>query len=94
MNRKKDFPFQAVNDIVFVKREESSNEIGGLLLPDSAVKKTNRGEILSIGDTVQDAHIKKGLGKTAIFASGAGEELEEDGETFLMLRQGQILAVK
>lgn len=94
MNRKKDFPLQATNDHVFILREESTNEIGGLLLPDSAVKKTNKGEILSIGDTVQDKHIKSGLGKTAIFNFGAGFEIEDEGQTFLVLQGGQILGVK
>lgn len=87
-------PLQATNDFVFIKRDESETEIGGLILPDSAVKKTNQGTILSAGSKVEDDVIRRGKGKIAKFHNGIGFEIEDDGESFLVLRGSEIIGIK
>lgn len=85
---------QATNDFVFIVRSEAENEVGGLLLPDSAKKKTNNGKILSVGDSVQDKKIKGGVNKIAVFHEGVGFSIDEDGNELLVLRGGEIIGIK
>ena len=70
---------------------------GGIVLPDSAQDKPQRGEVVAVGDgyvksdgdkialTVQD-------GDKVIFGSYAGDEIQIGDEELLLLRESDILA--
>ena len=82
-----------------VVRRESAEETtaGGIVLPDSAQDKPQRGEVVAVGDgyvksdgdkislTVQD-------GDKVIFGSYAGDEIQIGDEELLLLRESDILA--
>ena len=82
-----------------VVRRESAEETtaGGIVLPDSAQDKPQRGEVVAVGDgyvksdgdkialTLQD-------GDMVIFGSYAGDEIQIGDEELLLLRESDILA--
>ncbi len=83
---------------VVVKRAEAeSTTAGGIVLPDSAQDKPQRGEVIAVGDGhVKNDGTKVPLtvkeGDRVIFAAWGGEEIEVGDEKLLLLRESDILA--
>ena len=87
-----------LGDKVVVKRQEAETTTsGGIVLPDSAQNKPQRGEVVAIGD----GHVKSDgtklpltvkEGDKVIFSSYAGDEIKLGDEEYLLLRESDILA--
>ena len=82
---------QAVNNFVFIKRDEAETTAGNYILPDQSQQKPHSGNILSVGGKVDDPEIKEG--KRCIFHQGTGFEIEFEGETFLVMESAKIIGV-
>jgi len=88
-----------LGDKVVLKRQEAeSKTAGGIVLPDSAKDKPQKGEVVAVGD----GHVKKDgsrvpltvkEGDRVIFSSYAGDEIKIGDEELLLLRESDILAV-
>ncbi|MHC4115336.1 MAG: co-chaperone GroES [Planctomycetota bacterium] len=86
-------------DKVLVKRLEAENKTaGGIVLPDTAKEKPQRGKIISTGQgkvlddgTVKKMQVKKG--DTVLFTSYAGSEIKIDGKEHLIMSESDILAI-
>lgn len=89
-----------LGDRVVVRREEASEKTaGGILLPDTAKDKPQRGKVLAIGAgrLLKDGS-RKGVqvkvGDTVIFTAWAGDEYKDGkGGNILLMREEDILAV-
>jgi chaperonin GroES len=87
-----------LGDKVVLKRQEAeATTAGGIVLPDSAQDKPQRGEIVAVGDGhTKDDGTKMPLtvqeGDRVIFSSYAGDEIKVGDEEYLLLREGDILA--
>ena len=87
-----------LGDRVVLKRAEAeAKTAGGILLPDSAQGKPQRGEVVAIGDGyVNDRGEKVALtvkeGDRVIFSSYAGDEITVGDQTYLLMRESDILA--
>ncbi len=88
-----------LGDRLVVQREVSEERTaGGILLPDSAKDKPTRGKIVSIGDgrILDDgsrAPLQVKAGDKVLFTSYAGEQIEIDGEEYLLMSEGEVLAI-
>jgi len=86
-------------DKVIVERiEAESKTAGGIVLPDSAKEKPQRGKILSVGEgkLLDDGskgamQVKKG--DEVLFTSYAGAEVKLDGKEYLIMDESDIMAV-
>ena len=70
---------------------------GGIVLPDAARDKPQKGEVVAIGDGyVNDKGERIALsvkeGDKVIFSSYAGDEISVGDDDFLLLRESDILA--
>ena len=87
-----------LGDRVVVKREEAEETTsGGIVLPDTAKDKPQRGEVVAVGDGhVKDDGTKVPLtvkeGDKIIFSSYAGDEITIGDEEYLLMRESDILA--
>ncbi len=87
-----------LGDRVVLKRASAeTTTVGGIVLPDSAQDKPQRGEVVAIGDGhAKDDGTKLPLtvkeGDRVIFNSYAGEEINVGDEEYLLLRESDILA--
>jgi chaperonin GroES len=87
-----------LGDKVVLKRQEAeSKTAGGIVLPDSAKDKPQKGEVIAIGD----GHVRRDgaripltvkEGDRVIFSSYAGDEIKIGDEEYLLLRESDILA--
>ena len=88
-----------LGDRIVVQREVSQEKTsGGIFLPDSAKDRPTRGKIISIGDgRVLDngsrSTLQVKIGDLVLFTSYAGENIEVDGEEYLMMSENEVLAI-
>jgi len=86
-------------DRVLVERVEAeSKTAGGIVLPDAAKEKPQRGKIVSVGEgKVLDDGTRKKLqvkkGDMVLFTSYAGTEVKIDGKEYLIMDESDIMAV-
>jgi chaperonin GroES len=88
-----------LHDRIIVQRlEEDQVTKGGIIIPDSAKEKPQRGKIIAIGKgkvqedgTVRPIDVKNG--DVVLFGKYAGTEIKIDNEDRLIIREDDILAV-
>jgi chaperonin GroES len=86
-------------DKVLVQRLEAENKTaGGIVLPDAAKEKPQRGKIVSVGEgkLLDDGKRRKmqvKKGDTVLFTSYAGTEIKIDGKEYLIMDESDIMAV-
>ena len=86
-------------DKVLVQRLEAKTKTaGGIVLPDSAKEKPQRGKIVSVGEgkmlddgTRKKMQVKKG--NVVLFTSYAGTEVKIDSKEYLIMDESDIMAV-
>ncbi len=89
-----------LGDRVVIKRFEAEEKTaGGILLPDNARNKPQKGKVLSVGPgrlnkDGKHVPIEVKEGDTVLFTNWAGDEFKEaHGENILLMRVDDILAV-
>ncbi|MBI4435873.1 MAG: co-chaperone GroES [Candidatus Omnitrophica bacterium] len=90
---------QPLADRVLVKALESEEKTkGGIVLPDTAQEKPQKGEIVAVGSgklledgTMKSLEVK--VGDKIIFGKYAGTEIKVKDEEYLILREEDILAI-
>jgi chaperonin GroES len=88
-----------LGDKVLVERVEAeAMTAGGIVLPDTAKEKPQRGKVVSVGEgkmlengTRKEVQVKKG--DTVLFTSYAGTEIKIDGKEYLIMDESDIMAV-
>jgi chaperonin GroES len=86
-------------DKVLVERVEAeAKTAGGIVLPDTAKEKPQRGKIISVGEgktlddgTRREMQVKKG--DLVLFTSYAGTDIKIDGKEYLIMDESDIMAV-
>lgn len=70
-----------------------SKTASGLIIPDSAKEKPQRGTVVAMGPGTKDEKMEVKAGDVVLYGKYAGTELNVDGVDYLMMRQSDILAV-
>ncbi|HHB78106.1 MAG TPA: co-chaperone GroES [Saprospiraceae bacterium] len=83
-----------VNDRILVKPHQAEETTkGGIIIPDTVKEKPNRGEIVAVGPGKDGKKLSLKVGETVIYGKFAGQELELDGEIFIIMREDDVLLV-
>ena len=88
-----------LHDRVVVKRIEEDEPLrGGIIIPDSAKEKPQKGEIIAVGTGKlldSGTRIEPGVnvGDRVLFGKYSGTEINLDGEEYLIMREDEILGV-
>ena len=88
-----------LSDKVLVERLEAETKTaGGIVLPDSAKEKPQRGKIISAGsgkllDDGSRSELQVKKGDQVLFTSYAGTEVKIDGNEYLIMDESDIMAV-
>jgi len=90
---------QPLGDRVLVKRLEAEEKSkGGIVLPDTAKEKPQKGEVVAVGKgrtlesgKVEALEVKKG--DKVLFGKYAGNEIIYKTEEYLILKEEDILAI-
>ncbi len=88
-----------LDDRVLVKQSQAEDKTaGGIVLPDSAKEKPQRGKIVAVGpgkllDSGKRGAIGVKKNDTVFYGSYAGTEVEIDDQKYVIMRESEILAV-
>jgi chaperonin GroES len=88
-----------LGDRLIVKAvEEEETTASGIVLPDTAKEKPQKGEVLAVGDGNWDEDGDKRIpldvkeGDVVLYSKYGGTEVKVDGEDLLVLRESDVLA--
>jgi chaperonin GroES len=91
--------FRPLHDRVLVRRIDADEKTaGGIIIPDTAKEKPQRGEIIAVG---AGARTEEGklvpldvkVGDEVLFGKWSGTEVKIDGEDLLIMKESDILGV-
>lgn len=86
------------NRVVVEPIEQDEITAGGIVLPETAKEKPQKGTVLSVGPGDRDDEGKRipmdvAKGDTVLFAKYAGTEIKVEGKKLLILRESDLLAI-
>jgi chaperonin GroES len=70
-----------------------SKTASGLIIPDTAKEKPQKGKVVAVGNGKKDEPITVKVGDTVLYGKYSGTELNVDGKDYLMMRESDILAI-
>ncbi len=76
--------------LVKITPEETTTK-SGLVLPDTAKEKPQRGEVTAVGD--DEEMINVAVGDTVLFPKYTGTEFKIEDEDYLVIESGDLLAI-
>jgi chaperonin GroES len=91
--------FRPLHDRIIVQRlDEGEQQIGGIIIPDSAKEKPQQGKVLAVGDgrmTDEGTRIPLDVaaGNLILFGKYSGQEIKLDGAEYLIVKEDEVLAV-
>jgi chaperonin GroES len=94
----KDLKLRPLDDRVVVEPKEAEERTaGGIVLPDTAKEKPQRGTVLAVGpgklqDDGKRSPVSVAVGDEVIYGKYSGSDIEVDGREVKILRESDILA--
>jgi chaperonin GroES len=86
------------NRVVVEPTEQEEITAGGIVLPETAKEKPQKGTVLAVGPGDRDESGKRipmdvKEGDSVLFAKYSGTEIKMDGKKLLILRESDLLAI-
>ena len=84
--------------LIVLPLEEEQTTSGGIVLPDTALERPQRGSVVAVGpgersrDTGEVIPLDVAEGDTVVFSKYGGTEIKIEGEDYLILRESDVLA--
>jgi len=94
----KDIKLKPLDERVVVEPVEAEEKTaGGIVLPDTAKEKPQRGKVLAIGpgkllESGERSPLSVAVGDEVIYGKYSGSEVEVDGRELKILRESDVLA--
>ena len=91
--------FRPLHDRVLVRRIDADEKTaGGIIIPDTAKEKPQRGEVIAVGagTRTEDGKLTPldvKVGDEVLFGKWSGTEVKIDGEDLLIMKESDILGV-
>ncbi|GGB96166.1 10 kDa chaperonin [Marinobacterium zhoushanense] len=88
-----------LHDRLVVKRLAAETTTkGGIVIPDSSAEKPSQGEVVAVGEGAllengERRQLDVKVGDRVLFTKYSGTEVKLDGETLLVMRESDVLAV-
>ena len=83
--------------VVIKALDEAEQTRGGLFIPDTAKEKPQHGEVIAVGpgrfEKDKRVPMDTKVGDKVLYGKYTGSEVTVDGETYLIVRESDVLAV-
>lgn len=81
-------------DRVLIKPMEAETKtVGGIYIPDTAKEKPQRGTVVAVGKGTKDVTMELKDGDVVLYGKYSGTEITIDDEDYLIMKQGDVLAI-
>jgi chaperonin GroES len=92
-NWRRNMKVKPLGDRVLVKLEKSeAKTAGGIIIPDTAQEKTQQGTGVDVGPGDDKVKVTVKAGQKVMYDKYAGTQIKIEGEEFLILKMGDIIA--
>lgn len=83
-----------INDRVVVKAAPAEEKTsGGIIIPDTAKEKPQRGEVVAVGPGKDGNAMTVSKGDIVLYGKYAGQEVTLEGVDYLIMREDDILVI-
>ncbi|WP_410000067.1 co-chaperone GroES [Membranihabitans marinus] len=83
-----------INDRVVVKPAPADEKTkGGIIIPDTAKEKPQRGEVVAVGPGKDGNDMNVSKGDVVLYGKYAGQEISWEGTDYLIMREDDILVI-
>ena len=88
-----------LHDRIIIRRlEEGEQNVGGIIIPDTAKEKPQQGKVIAAGtgkvkDDGKRTPLDVKTGDVILFGKYSGQEIKLEGEEHLIMREDEVLAV-
>ena len=79
--------------IIIEPQEAEDKTASGIIIPDSAKEKPQKGEIVAIGTGKKDEPLNVKVGDTILYGKYAGTEINIDGVEYLIMKESDIYGI-
>jgi chaperonin GroES len=84
--------------VILKPMEAEAKTAGGIIIPDNAKEKPQKGEVVAVGpgkanDKGQKIEISLKKGDKVLYGKYSGTEISIDGSDYLIVRESDVLAV-
>ena len=83
-----------INDRVVIKPAPAEEKTsGGIIIPDTAKEKPQKGEVIAVGPGKSGFPVKVEVGDVVLYGKYAGQEFSYEGEDYMIMREDDILVI-
>ena len=88
-----------LHDRIIVQRiDEGEQNVGGIIIPDSAKEKPQQGTVIAVGNGKANDNGKRipldvKAGDRILFGKYSGQEIKLDGKEYFIMKEDDVLAV-
>jgi chaperonin GroES len=73
--------------------EAEETTSSGIIIPDTAKEKPQKGSIVAVGNGKKDEPLTVKVGDTILYGKYAGTEITVEGKEYLIMRESDIFAI-
>ncbi|MBQ2513889.1 MAG: co-chaperone GroES [Bacteroidales bacterium] len=78
--------------VVVEPAEAEQKTAGGIIIPDTAKEKPQKGTVVAVGPGKKDEPMTLKVGNTVLYGKYSGTEISIDGKSYLIMKEGDIYA--
>ena len=78
--------------VVVEPAEAEQKTAGGIIIPDTAKEKTQKGTVVDVGPGTKDEPMTVKKGDTVLYGKYSGTEVSIDGKYYLIMKESDIYA--
>lgn len=83
-----------INDRIVIKPAPAEEKTkGGIIIPDTAKEKPQRGEVIAVGPGKDDVKMTVKAGDIVLYGKYSGQELSHEGVDYLIMREDDVLVI-
>lgn len=83
-----------LSDRVIIEPAQAEEKTaGGLIIPDTAKEKPQRGTVVAVGPGKKDEPMTVKINDQVLYAKYAGTEISYEGKNYLIMRESDIVAI-
>jgi chaperonin GroES len=79
--------------VLVVPAEAEQKTAGGIIIPDTAKEKPQKGTIVAVGPGKKDEPMTVKVGDSVLYGKYSGTELQLEGENYLIMKESDIYAI-
>ncbi|MBR5831247.1 MAG: co-chaperone GroES [Bacteroidales bacterium] len=79
--------------VVVEPAEAETKTVSGIIIPDTAKEKPQRGKVVAVGNGTKDQAMTVKVGDEVLYGKYSGTEISIDGTNYLIMRESDIYAI-